>query len=182
MKKLILVGLLLVGFACKNTDKAEIETEATTQNDTKTEEIVEKKYPQLPEFTNEVTFIHYDEHSFSDDITCGEIGLFKTQTGYNFLVYFTKSTNLDELSNYNLIFMIYPEDKSKLESEKDRQRGFELISAKCYVMMDGKTPVVLIPDVNLNYKKIEKIRSYLHNKNGILNPEKPKLSTEPFEL
>jgi hypothetical protein len=178
MKKLTVVLILLVNLACKNEHK----TQSDTVTENSKEAVIESTYPELIEFTKEVNFIYYDEHHFDDRITCSEIAYFKDAEGHNFLVYFTETTDLETLSNYDIIFMVYPEDKSKLISEKDKARGFELVRAPCEIMMDGKAPVVIVPKVNLNYSRIEKIRSYLSNKNGILNPEKPKLSTEPFEL
>jgi len=186
MRKLILLLALVAFVACKDDKKPEKkETPKETEVVKKEETPVAPKYPAIQKFDQEMTMIHGDVHAFDDKISVEEVEMVAgaEKDMHNFVFYFSDDTDFDLLENYYIALMLYPEDVSTIEAEKDRKRGLILKSIKCKPVQDGKSVAVVLSDFKILGKKMKSGKAYLYKPGGgILNPGRPKLIIKEFSL
>jgi hypothetical protein len=187
MKKIILFLAVIAFVACGGEEKKKEET-GTPEETTvvkKEETPVAPKYPAIQKFDTEPVLIHGDLHAFDDNISVEEVEMVSgtEKDMYNFVFYFSDDTDYELLENYYIALMLYPEDVSTIESEKDRKRGVTSKSIKCKPVQDGKAVAVVLPDFKILGKKMKSGKAYLYKPGGgILNPGRPKLIVKEFSL
>ncbi len=186
MKKIILLFALVAFIACGEDKKGEKKDPKAGKTVVKEEEKeVTPAYPAIQKFSQEPMYIHTALHTFDEEISVEEVGVVPAaeKDMYNFVFYFSDDTNYEKLENYYLALMLYPEDVSTIESEKDRKRGLTAKSIKCELVQDGKSVAVVIPNFKILGKKMKSGKAYLYKPGGgILNPGRPKLIVSEFSL
>lgn len=189
MKKLRLILVMLVAFACVKCDSKKKNSE----NDSESSDISEIEIKQSAKLDFTVTEnllensnlfnITYDSHEFSEGISFSEVNILETEkdTYSIILVLDENKTDMEELQKWKIGMLIYPVNPEEFENKQDQEKGKRSLGIKIKPLLMGDEVVILHENLKLKPKSFEYIRFYLYNNDGQASADYYKIKDIDFK-
>lgn len=118
---------------------------------------MEPAYPGIQKSGKELIFIYQELHFFDENISVEEVAVVERtkKDSFDFVFYFTDDKDFEKLENYYIALILYPENVSTIEFEKDRKRSLTSKNIKCKLAQDVKYLAVVLSDFRILGKKMK---------------------------